>query len=222
MKRFIVGFLLGTLLTAGTAVLANQHVRLFVDGQEISFPEAPPQIINNRTMVPARPLAEALGATVEWDSEGRQVLVTQGRRQTLPEIEILTQEQSDAGFRLSPSRMLAGTTVVAGESEYLQINRFRVIDDEHRGLSVSPRAVHYALASLGYPEAVSSLFRERFVSVLGVAFSGHDLVTLVNTPSDIIEGRWSEYYIPITLLNDRLPIRFTWDADTKTLTVEPK
>lgn len=76
MKRFVTGFVLGAALTAGTAVLANQPIRLFVNEREISFPEAPPTIINGRTMVPARPLAEALGAKVEWDGTRRAVIVT--------------------------------------------------------------------------------------------------------------------------------------------------
>lgn len=35
-----------------------------------------PQIVNNRTMLPARFVAENLGAKVEWDGEARQVIIT--------------------------------------------------------------------------------------------------------------------------------------------------
>lgn len=78
MKRFIAGFILGAALMACTAVFAAApHIHLFVNGQEISFPEAPPQIVNDRVMVPARPLAEALGATVEWDEVAQSVIINQ-------------------------------------------------------------------------------------------------------------------------------------------------
>lgn len=77
MKRFLAGLIVGAVLaTAVTGLAQSTVVRLFVNGQEIQFPEAPPQIINGRTMVPARPLAEALGATVGWDNATKSVLVT--------------------------------------------------------------------------------------------------------------------------------------------------
>lgn len=84
MKRFLRGlalFLAGLLvgaffMTVLTASAADRPIRLFVDGVEIVFPEAPPQMINGRTMVPARPLAEALGAKVEWDHDNQSVIVT--------------------------------------------------------------------------------------------------------------------------------------------------
>lgn len=75
MKRFLVGFLLGILVATSAVALADNTVRLFVNGREIVFDDAPPQIINGRTMVPAKPLAEALGATVTWVPETRSVLV---------------------------------------------------------------------------------------------------------------------------------------------------
>jgi len=82
---FVVGFILATVLTAQAAT----DIRLFVDGQEVVFPkEAQPQIINGWTMIPARPLAEALGATVTWDSETRSVKVT-SQRSTTSEIPTL-------------------------------------------------------------------------------------------------------------------------------------
>lgn len=76
MKKFLAGFVVGLILAMASVGLASQHVRLIVNGEEILFPEAPPQIINGRTMVPARPLAEALGAKVDWDAETRSVIVT--------------------------------------------------------------------------------------------------------------------------------------------------
>lgn len=77
MKRFLSGFVVGVILTASVGVLAAQEpIRLLVNGREIKFPDAPPQILNNRVMVPARPLAEALGAKVDWDEKARSVLVT--------------------------------------------------------------------------------------------------------------------------------------------------
>ena len=75
MRKFFAGLVVGLVIATASLSLADNPIRLVVDGKEISFPEAPPVIINGRTMVPARPLAEALGAKVGWDEQRRAVIV---------------------------------------------------------------------------------------------------------------------------------------------------
>lgn len=58
-----------------TVSFAKSPIKLNVNGKEIT-PDVPPQIINGRTMVPVRSVAEALGADVLWDEENRTVIVT--------------------------------------------------------------------------------------------------------------------------------------------------
>ncbi|RPF47105.1 copper amine oxidase-like protein [Thermodesulfitimonas autotrophica] len=76
MKRAaLVAILVGFLLFFGFAAAgAWQNVRLFVNGREI-YPDVPPQIINGRTLVPLRAVAEALGADVRWDGNNKTVYV---------------------------------------------------------------------------------------------------------------------------------------------------
>lgn len=75
-KLLLVGVLVGG-LTVSSMVFANQPLHLVVNGVEISRGDEPrPLIIDNRVYVPARPLAEALGATVQWDSGLNSVVVT--------------------------------------------------------------------------------------------------------------------------------------------------
>lgn len=62
-------FLVAALATAG---FAANSIKLIVNGQEIK-PDVPPQIINGRTMVPLRWVAEALGSDVQWD-EGNKIV----------------------------------------------------------------------------------------------------------------------------------------------------
>lgn len=64
-------FLVAALATVG---FAANPTKLIVNGQEIK-PDVPPQIINGRTMVPVRWIAEALGADVQWDEENKIVWV---------------------------------------------------------------------------------------------------------------------------------------------------
>lgn len=56
-------------------VSAERTISLFVDGREIK-PDVPPQIMEGRTMVPVRWLAENLRADVHWDEERGSVSVS--------------------------------------------------------------------------------------------------------------------------------------------------
>jgi hypothetical protein len=77
MKKFlylILGVVIGTLL--GTSFSSAQTpIKLVVNGMQIQS-DVPPQIINGRTMIPAKFLAEALGADVKWDEVNSSVIVT--------------------------------------------------------------------------------------------------------------------------------------------------
>jgi hypothetical protein len=70
----VVTLVLALVMGAGTA-LALEPIRILVNGQEV-VGDTPAQIINNRTMVPIRLVAEALDADVRWDEVNRQVVIT--------------------------------------------------------------------------------------------------------------------------------------------------
>ena len=55
-------------------------ITVMIDGRHISFGDVPAQIINDRTMVPVRALADELGAHTEWNEENQSVLLTRGNR----------------------------------------------------------------------------------------------------------------------------------------------
>lgn len=55
-----------------TAAFASNPVKLIVNGQEVTC-DVNPQIVNGRTMVPVRWVAEALGAEVKWDGQNNVV-----------------------------------------------------------------------------------------------------------------------------------------------------
>jgi hypothetical protein len=64
-------------MLVSAVAIANSPIKLIVNGAEV-VSDVPPQIIDGHTMIPARPLAEALGAKVEWDAENYAVVVTGG------------------------------------------------------------------------------------------------------------------------------------------------
>lgn len=80
MKRtwLIITIIAVFIFASAAAVWASEPIKLIVNGQEIK-PDVAPQIINNRTMVPVRWIAEALGAHVEWDPQTQTVrIITNG------------------------------------------------------------------------------------------------------------------------------------------------
>lgn len=88
MKRFttglLAGLLIGLLIGTSTFVFAGQAIKLIINGKEIVC-DVPPQIINGRTMVPARYVAEGLGAAVTWDAANNAVLITSIGQQQIPD-----------------------------------------------------------------------------------------------------------------------------------------
>ncbi len=67
-----------TSLPVGQArVMLEKDVTIFMDGEQLVFPDQQPFIdSNNRTMVPARFFAEALGAAVSWKEAQQQATIT--------------------------------------------------------------------------------------------------------------------------------------------------
>jgi len=88
MTKSIIGLLVGILLTVGSLAVASPGaIGLFVDGKEIVC-DVPPQIIDGRVMAPARFVAEALGAEVEWDAASNTVIITS----TTKEVDVMMSE----------------------------------------------------------------------------------------------------------------------------------
>ncbi|MCL6479837.1 MAG: copper amine oxidase N-terminal domain-containing protein [Peptococcaceae bacterium] len=54
---------------------APRNITIIVNGTKIT-PDVPPYIYNDRTMVPYRFIAEALGCQVEWDDRAKKVTAT--------------------------------------------------------------------------------------------------------------------------------------------------
>ena len=76
MKRFIVLVLAVLILAIAVPAWA---VQMTVNSQPI-YPDVPPQNISGRIMIPARAMAEALGASVQWDAATQTVIVTTNNR----------------------------------------------------------------------------------------------------------------------------------------------
>ncbi|MBO5408486.1 MAG: WG repeat-containing protein [Clostridia bacterium] len=72
VKQIVSLFLIGMLMNSALPAMAEDSIRVLLNGQEIAF-DVPPRMINDRTMVPLRVIFEALGANVDWKDEIRTV-----------------------------------------------------------------------------------------------------------------------------------------------------
>jgi len=71
---------------SGTAALAYQRgTRVVLNGQELFF-DVPPQIIDDRTMVPLRLVFEAMGATVTWLSGSRLIVISKDDTEVMMQV----------------------------------------------------------------------------------------------------------------------------------------
>lgn len=77
MKKYISLFLAIILCSFSVPVLAEPEISIILDGKYLYF-DVPPQIIDDRTMVPLRAIFEALGAEVRWDSENLTAVAYDG------------------------------------------------------------------------------------------------------------------------------------------------
>ena len=67
-------------------VMADGDIKVMLNGEELSF-DVPPQLINDRTMVPMRKIFESLGAIVNWDDENQTVMALSGDTVILMQID---------------------------------------------------------------------------------------------------------------------------------------
>ena len=67
------------------AAFAADDISVYIDGEQIEF-DVPPQIINERTMVPMRKIFEVRGAEVEWVPDSQMIFATRGAKCALFQI----------------------------------------------------------------------------------------------------------------------------------------
>ena len=103
-----VALLMGIFAAGAYAV---NPVRLLVNGHEVSS-DVPPQIIEGRTMVPIRWVAEALGAEVRWDDDSNTVYIDK---------PYFVSSNPEAGAKLYPFQEINGMY----EGFILEINEER-------------------------------------------------------------------------------------------------
>jgi len=97
LKSFVGGVIVGSVLFSSVALAAPGVVKMIVNGSEITS-DVPAQIIEGRTLIPARALAEALGANVIWDEKSQTVTIEDEKYRRSQLKESALSEQLVAGL----------------------------------------------------------------------------------------------------------------------------
>lgn len=74
---------------AGGAYLQVMQMNILVNGQKLALKD-PPYVTSNRTLIPVRDIAEAIGATVLWDGVKKEVTVQMGGTKLLLKLDSTT------------------------------------------------------------------------------------------------------------------------------------
>jgi len=68
-KSLIVLTTLAVISVSASTAFANDNIRVLIDGQEVSFTDQQPVIVDGRTLVPIRDVFEAMGFDVSFDED---------------------------------------------------------------------------------------------------------------------------------------------------------
>ena len=137
-----------------TEAFAGKPVKLLVNGQEIKS-DVPAQIINDRTMVPVRWIAETLGADVQWDGQQNIVNIIKNKNQSeLMEVANLVE---DFGKKLKNVSLQAPRDMVN-----------KSIEEEYGGFVAPALLAEWRRVILDVPgRLLSSPWPER-IEILGI------------------------------------------------------
>jgi len=90
-------------------------IKVAVDGKVIDFPDQQPILMNDRTYIPIRFLAEALGATVEWNGEYERVDIINGMQPSI---------SADGNTKISYHLKLGKAQIVFAENDKRGLSGF--------------------------------------------------------------------------------------------------
>lgn len=114
-KKFILimmSFVLLLTLTSGTVIADSNEIEVILDGKQLTF-DTKPITINGTTLVPMRPIFEAMEAEVKWDNATQ--IVTAKKDGTTVKLTISQKTAYKNGTMISlssPGKIVNGSTMV--------------------------------------------------------------------------------------------------------------
>lgn len=90
-----------------------EEIKIKVNGNELTNLELPPLSINDRTMVPARAVFEALGAELVWNEDTKEVYVTKDNNIIVLQIDNKTGNKNGTAFEMDmPPKIINDRTTI--------------------------------------------------------------------------------------------------------------
>ena len=88
-------------------------VTVYVDGEQLIFPDQTPIIVSGRTLVPMRAIFERLGASIYWDQGTRTVISTKGNTSVVIQIDNTLMIKDNEHYQLDvPASLVNNRTMV--------------------------------------------------------------------------------------------------------------
>lgn len=131
-----------------TGVIADDSIKIFVNGNEIDCSEVAPFIENDCTLVPMRAIFEALGVDVEWDEDTKTIISYDPVSDTSIGIQINLPTMFVNGTPVAleaPAKIVNNSTVVPIRAVSESMKSIVDWDGETRTVSVSKALVSKAL-----------------------------------------------------------------------------
>jgi hypothetical protein len=129
-----LGFLMMMVALAGVLgglpLMASPDIQVYVDGRRVDFPDQPPVLVNQRTLVPLRFVTEAMEGKVEWlEAENRINIYTNKDNPSIPD-PIFTgwssTEEGIGGVYLENVQDFQGVEMKAENLTYPEMDRMIV------------------------------------------------------------------------------------------------
>ncbi|ACB85749.1 N-acetylmuramoyl-L-alanine amidase [Natranaerobius thermophilus] len=153
-----------TVLTMVSGVLAGQEVKVFVDNEEINFPDQNPYIDqNNRTQVPVRFVSQALGGYVEWHSDSQEIEIKLGDDRLILEVGIQNYSLNGQALDMDTAPLITnqGRTMVplrfVSEGLGAQVNWV----EEENSVYISQRENNHQIEDLEQAEVTATTLNVR-------------------------------------------------------------
>lgn len=196
-----------------TVIMQINNTTIRVNNDEIVL-DVPPQIVDTRTLVPARAVAESLNADVAWDGETRTVIITDKKTET-EEVSFVDLNESKEFICVANPTILYGIediwykTVGTGA-----LPVFVQTDKAYRGqvIVIGPLYANFALDDSGNANVTFDI-KVKYPS-------GEE--TVMGTDIPALKGKGTADLIIKSMYNVEYWLEETDDLGTYTFTVESK
>ena len=187
---------------ASTAVYAN-NITVTIDGQQVSFGDQQPVIVDGRTLVPVRGVFELMGFEVDWNDEARQAILESEDYIVIITIGSATFTTNGVSHTFDvPAQTIGGRTMVPIRLVLESVGYYLDWDGGTSTVLISAEPFEVAATAVGgispHGRQVVEEFLMQFPTIFADTFSPGDWV--VGEGHGVSQGQVI-YTMPVTYVN---------------------